>query len=155
MRFDVDAAMRHHEKRQEDARAGAAFESMVDLALERRALAAMMCDDAIGGFDHDADHRESALVLCDGVELDDFADYRHRAAFAALRNLEARGLPSMPWDIVDEISRTDKRNESHVGETVDLAFLASVIIASPRGSLAGLTYARMRLRELAQHRRLA
>lgn len=155
MRFDVEAAMRDHARRREAEEADGAVRDLVDIALERRVLAAMMCDDAIGGFDHDADHRESALVLCDSVELDDFTDYRHRAAFAALRNLEARGLPSMPWDIVDEIARTDQQDEKHVGDSVDLAFLASVIVASPRGSLAGITYARARLRELASLRRLA
>lgn len=155
MRFDVDAAMLEHERKRETDRADGVVRGLVDLELERRVLAAMICDDAIGGFDHDAEHRERALVLCDGVEVDDFTDFRHRAAFTALRNLEARELPSMPWDIVDEIGRTDRAYERHVGESVHLGFLATIIVESRKVSLAAITYACSELRRLAQIRRLA
>lgn len=153
MKFDVTSELEVISRRDEQSFA----RGLVDLALERRLLAAMLCDDGIGGY-MDPEHRENALALCDDVELDDFSDFRLRAAFTAIRALQARDefIPNHERTsaVADEIERTDRARGSHVGARVDLVFLTDLVLDEKQLGAASIEHAKARLRELATFRRL-
>jgi hypothetical protein len=113
--------------------------------------------------------RCSQVPWPDGVELDDFTDLRYRAAFRALRNLQWREkLPpahEITCAVAEEIAREDKLLDKHVADTVDLVFLTGLVFdhaadfrsGGQRSGVTcvGLNYLARRLRDLANHRRLA
>lgn len=137
MLFDVEAALAEHAKRQHVSQ-----RLMFDFATERMLLAAVLCGDVL-------DAPWDALGLCHDLELDDFADYRCRAAFRALRNLQADGKVFGLWEVFVELEgegRTD---------AVTLEWLVDLVMTEPRVSVDWIVCAQKRLRNLAQHRRLA
>lgn len=141
MRFDVDHAIRDHEERRSKR---AAAPALVDLSLEAQLVAAIMCDVGV-------------LERCDGVELDDFTDYRYRAIFVAIRTLQTRGEATGPLEVADEIARTDIEHDRNVGGTVDDFFIAELVHTTAQfwGCEYELAGAKRHLRTLAKRRQTA
>lgn len=140
MRFDVDSELAAYVRKQRVTE-----RALFDFATERMLLAALLADDAIGedGF------TTSALALVDDLELDDFAELRCRQAFTALRNLQAADKPHAVYDVFAELERTGVRGVEFAWLVVDL------VATEPRVTADWIGCACARLRELANHRRLA
>ncbi len=89
------------------------------------------------------------LAQCAGVETDDFSDLHYRFAFAALRNLQARGKPTDVGAIADELER-----QGYV--QVDLIRIAEALLEDPYYGEELLVQIDARwLRRLANRRRNA
>lgn len=163
MRFDVDSAIRAHERRKVETVARA----MVDIEFERRVIAAFLADDVI---------LRCGLSCCEGpdtvrawcssesletskLELEDFTDLRYRAIFVAIRALQARNAEGDPLDVIytvaAEIRRRDGEAGKHVADTVDEVFLMRLVQDEKRFNGHALAYALRCLRELANVRRQA
>ena len=181
MRFDVEAEIAAQAARDEQLAADAALTAMVDTATERRLLAALLCDTAIDNTRRELHRCEScgqheplrpyprvrALNLVDDLAVDDFSDYRHRAAFSALRNLQREhdpkgdGIPwpfianDLAWRIAEAIEHADEARGTNLRHSVGLVFLVDLRDLEKPASVEWIRYAQARLRELAQIRRLA
>lgn len=70
--------------------------------------------------------RNDALALIDTLEVDDFYDNRHKVVFAAIRNLEARGMPIDIVTLENEIEKTGKLDA--IG---GVAFLGELVLRMP------------------------
>lgn len=92
------------------------------LPVEARVLAGMITDAKI-------------LSLCDDVESADFVDMRHVAVFNAIRNAQTRGEVSQ--DTVLEAIQQYALDHGAFGmlETVNRAFIDSLIAKAPPGGL--------------------
>lgn len=139
---DLDAIMHEIRERQERERSVEQAESLRSPLTEARLLAAIIAEPCV-------------LELCEDVELDDFTDFRYRAAFKSIRDLQASGCRPDLLAIVDDIAMDDLAYDKHVGETVDVVFLASLVDEMPpyRRDLMGLEHDRYWLRTLADKRR--
>lgn len=150
-RYDVRQALARIEQQETTAIASA----LVDHKAEARLLGAMLCDYPFCTCEFCPKDNARALALCDDVELDDFTDLRYRAAFVSLRKLQTAGECTHPWSVAEDIALTDALYGKHVGDTVTIEFLTELAICQPKHTRTGIAHAQRRLRDLANHRRLA
>lgn len=96
------------------------------------------------------------LAACDAVELGDFADFRYRAIFRVIRNLQEARCDVDACIVADTIENDDRRNETHIADTVHMAFLCELLCTAPRRQSPTSALSQMDrdfLRELADRRR--
>lgn len=87
------------------------------------------------------------------LELMDFGDYHARAAFDAIRNLQAQGEAIHIQAIVEYIGQRDLERETFVSEKVDATFLTHVVsTTAPYDSPDEAIGAATKLRELRDRR---
>lgn len=96
---------------------------------------------------------EWALSASPELEVEDFADPRHVALFAAMRACEARGEFVGVIEVLDEIERLDRRDGSHMSEHVHACFVGILVVTHPPYSEHEWPHNLWWLRELAQVRR--
>lgn len=151
MKFDLDTELASHAVKRERERGAGVMRELTDLPRERKLLGAFLADAPFCTCcpdEFDATARERGA----GIEVDDFADLRHRLVLGAIRNLESRACSSALLDVHDEIERTHGRG-SVASTSVDLVFLVG-LIHEPGHSREGFAHSCARLRELANLRRL-
>lgn len=68
-----------------------------------------------------------AYEICADLESTDFHNPRYRAAFDAIRNLDANESQFDVLSVVDAIAMRDLEHGSHVADTVHAAFLGALL----------------------------
>jgi replicative DNA helicase len=91
--------------------------------------------------------RNETLAELPALEPDDFYDFKHRAVFMAMRNLEARSQPIDPVTVAAEVAKTDGH-----GQVIDVAFMGMLCLNVPTSDNAQ-EYARQ-VREASLSRRV-
>lgn len=91
--------------------------------------------------------RNEVLAELPTLEPDDFYDFKHRAVFVAMRNLEARSQPIDPVTVAAEVAKTDGH-----GQVIDVAFMGMLCLNVPTADNAH-EYARQ-VREASLSRRV-
>lgn len=69
-----------------------------------------------------------ALLSAHDLEANHFADLRHRAAFASVRELQEQGERACAIAVADDIAMRDLANGKNVASTVSLQFLTSLLM---------------------------
>jgi hypothetical protein len=168
------------EQREQDRRSHSQ-RAMFDDTTERVVLSAILADDAIEDRVPCEPHRVSPYALVDDLEVDDFANPRHRAAFTAWRNLQFTnvknsGQDALPlaeqtarleqiwlYDVFEEFVRgVVLRGTNPIDAAWFLPWLFDLATApwpwgpvyQPRVTVSWLAGSLNRLRSLAQIRRL-
>ncbi len=142
MKVDIAAEIRAHMAREEAKRSDANIRALLDADAELRLVTACICDRGV-------------LEQCDDVEVEDFADFRARALFTAIRSLQLREEQVDPLSVGDEIKRTDRNLGKRVAEQVSDFYIAELVLTQRKHSENSLAYAKQRLREMANARRQA
>lgn len=86
---------------------------LVDILTEGRVLVALVREPAV-------------LAAAEALELDDFADLRHQAVFTAIRELQARAMLVVPFEIDAWIRRHDAELGTSLAEKAGLAFIVEL-----------------------------
>lgn len=68
------------------------------------------------------------LATVPDLEVNHFADLRHRAAFASMRELEQLGERACAVAVADDIAMRDLANGKNVASTCSPAFLCSLVM---------------------------
>lgn len=111
-----------------------------DYRAEARLLAAMIADEGV-------------MECCGNVDLDDFADPRHVAVLAAIRNVQEDGGEVTVESVGDEIFAQDLQYEKNVYTSAGHWFLGTLMLECsqyPSGMLLFVDIAW--LRKLAKRR---
>ena len=92
---------------------------MPAIDVEQRVLAAVLAEP-------------DKLALANDLEVGDFVDYRHRAAFEAMRNLQADGWDVEICAVADAIAIADLDRGRCVADHVSLVWLTKLVNAAPK-----------------------